>query len=81
MLPYKCRTDGCCFGMRTLDTNELVLKSWRIQCTTQEQAARLDMQCQGNHIHIPIEGGARVSATSYYPRAIAKRWARAVMMP
>ena len=81
LVPHKSRTDGCCWGMRTVDTKELILKSWRIQCTTEEQAQRLNRTCQGNHIHAPIEGTARVSGTSYYPGAMARKWAKGVMRP
>ena len=81
VMPFKVHTDGCCYNMRSIDTNELVLKSWRIQCTTAEQASRLDLRCQGNHVHTPLEGGDRVNATSYYPLPMVKRWVRGLMKP
>ena len=56
MCPYSCRVDGCFYGMKTIDTNELVLKSWRFQCSTQEQCDRIKAKCQGNHTHAPIVG-------------------------
>ena len=56
LLPFKSRPDGCAFGMKAVDVNELVLKSWRVQCRTEEQANRINIQCQGNHTHVPIEG-------------------------
>ena len=79
LLPHKSRPDGCAFGMKAHDVNELILKSWRIQCRTEEQANRINIQCQGNHLHVPIEGSDRVNATSYYPVAMAKRWVRAML--
>jgi hypothetical protein len=81
LLPYSARVDGCCYGMRTIDTKELVLKSWRIQCATQEQLLRIACKCQGNHTHAPIEGFNRTNATSYYPVAMAKRWMKGLMQP
>ena len=74
VMPFKCRVDGCQYGMRTIDTNEVILKSWRIQCTTQEQACRIAKTCDGSHLHAPIEGGDRVNATSYYPLPMVKKW-------
>jgi len=67
--------------MRTIDTNELVLKSWRIQCRTAEQATRIAATCQNNHTHAPVIGGDRVTATSYYPLPMVKRWMKGVMRP
>jgi len=74
MLPYKCRVDGCCFGMKAIDTGQLIQKSWRIQCATQEQARRIAFTCQGNHEHATLEGSKRVNASSYYPIAMCRRW-------
>jgi len=74
LLPYRSRVDGCQFGMKTIDTDEVILKSWRLQCCTQEQALRVNKTCQGNHEHAPIEGSARVNATSYYPQPMVKKW-------
>ena len=79
LLPHRARPDGCSFGMRSIDTNELILKSWRVQCRTQEQANRINIPCQGNHTHIPIEGSRRTNATSYYPIEMAKRWVRGLL--
>jgi len=79
MLPFKCRVDGCCFGMKAVDTGELIQKSWRIQCATQEQARRIAFTCQGNHEHATLEGSKRVNASSYYPIAMRKRWAKHMM--
>ena len=79
LLPYRARPDGCSFGMRSIDTNELILKPWRVQCRTQEQANRINLPCQGNHTHVPIEGSRRTNATSYYPAEMAKRWVRGLL--
>ena len=40
LLPYRSRVDGCQFGMKTIDTTETILKSWRLQCATLEQSLR-----------------------------------------
>ena len=64
LLPFKSRPDGCAFGMKAADVDEFVLKSWRLQCRTEEQAQRLNLQCQRNHLHVPIEGTIRTNATA-----------------
>ena len=79
MCPYSCRVDGCFYGMRTIDTGELVLKSWRFQCSTQEQCDRIKAKCHGNHVHAPIVGSKRTAATSYYPKSLCRKYARGVM--
>ena len=81
LLPHRARPDGCSFGMRSIDTNELILKPWRVQCRTQEQANRINLPCQGNHTHVPIEGSRRTNATSYYPIEMARRWVRGLLKP
>ena len=79
MLPFKSRADGCAFGMKAADVDEFVLKSWRLQCRTEEQAQRLNLQCQKNHLHVPIEGAIRTNATAYYPRKMALRFVRGLL--
>ena len=78
-LPYKSRVDGCQYDMRTVDTDELILKSWRIQCATLEQSCRITKTCSRDHNHAPIEGGDRVNATSYYPQRMVKKWVTEMM--
>ena len=79
LLPHKSRPDGCAFDMRAIDTGELLLKSWRIQTRTEEQARRINIQCQKNHEHAILEGSDRVNASAYYPKEMAKRWVRGML--
>ena len=82
LLPHKSRPDGCAFNMRAVDRpDSFILKSWRVQCRTAEQADRINIQCQGNHIHIPLEGSVRVNASSYYPKQMAVRFIRPMLRP
>jgi hypothetical protein len=58
-LPYCCKTDGCCYGMRTIDTDELVLKQRRIQCSHGDMPGRLPFRCQKTHKHATLEGHSK----------------------
>ena len=72
LLSHFLRVDGCMCGTRDMRTEELTWKPWRIQSTSAEALQWFEgFRCNHNKRQPPI---SEASSTSYYPRAMAKRF-------
>eukprot|EP00959_Pyramimonas_sp_CCMP1952_P187333 3917277-Pyramimonas_sp.AAC.1 len=56
-----------------------LLKEWLIATTSPEMAARMSMECSGDHRHGELTEGGLTAATSYYPDEFARRAVRAMI--
>eukprot|EP00959_Pyramimonas_sp_CCMP1952_P459467 9478307-Pyramimonas_sp.AAC.1 len=63
---------GCQLGVK--DKKGLpLLKEWLIATTSPKMAARMSLECSGDHRHGELTGGGLAAATSYYPDEFARR--------
>ncbi|CAK0903376.1 unnamed protein product, partial [Prorocentrum cordatum] len=68
---------GCQLGVK--DGKGLpLLKEWLIATTSPKMAARMSLECPGDHRHGELTGGSLTAATSYYPDEFARRAVRAM---
>ncbi|CAK0848438.1 unnamed protein product [Prorocentrum cordatum] len=67
---------GCQLGVKN-EKGQPLLKEWLIAATSPKRAARMAMECPGDHKHGELAGGSLAAATSYYTDEFAKRavWA------
>ncbi|CAK0867947.1 unnamed protein product, partial [Prorocentrum cordatum] len=72
---FEDRIDGCMYGLRDYNTNELVEKGWRIM-TTNPEFSKVATVCDHSHGHRVISGKLHTAATAYYPQAMCKAIAR-----
>ncbi|CAK0838883.1 unnamed protein product, partial [Prorocentrum cordatum] len=72
---FEDRIDGCMYGLRDYNTNELVEKGWRIM-TTDPEFSKVATVCDHSHGHRVISGKLHTAATAYYPQAMCKAIAR-----
>ncbi|CAK0814911.1 unnamed protein product [Prorocentrum cordatum] len=72
---FEDRIDGCMYGLRDYNTNELVEKGWRI-LTTDPEFSKVATVCDRSHGHRVINGKQHTAATAYYPQAMCKAIAR-----
>ncbi|CAK0875282.1 unnamed protein product [Prorocentrum cordatum] len=72
---FEDRIDGCMYGLRDYNTNELVEKGWRI-LTTDPEFSKVATVCDHSHGHRVINGKQHTAATAYYPQAMCKAIAR-----
>ncbi|CAK0870312.1 unnamed protein product [Prorocentrum cordatum] len=72
------RVAGCQLGVK--DKKGLpLLKEWLIAATSPKMAARMSLECSGDHRHGGLTGGGLTAATSYYPDEFARRAVRAMI--
>eukprot|EP00959_Pyramimonas_sp_CCMP1952_P333054 6974108-Pyramimonas_sp.AAC.1 len=59
--------------MRDEKEDVLLRKEWYIATTDETFEKAVGRRCQDLHVHLPIEGGARVALTANYPVNMCKR--------
>ena len=69
---------GCQLGVKN-EKGQPLLKEWLIATTSPKMAARMSLECPGNHQHGELTGGGLTASTSYYTDEFAKRAVRAMI--
>lgn len=78
-LLYQARLDGCMVGVMASDVGKPMLKPWLI-CTTHKGIYKvLNLRCNGQHEHVPCEGGCRTRDSAFYPKKMCRLVSREVM--
>ena len=72
---FEARVDGCMYGL-TAD-GQLMKKPWIVK-GTHRAVWQLHNVCNGEHVHVPCEGGTRTRMSAIYPMAMCKRVAYVV---
>ena len=72
------RIDGCRYGLRDRNNENLVLKRWIIRTTNPKFVNHFhNKTCTGDHVHTPL-AGSETARSAYYPwklcQSIAKFW-------
>jgi len=83
---HETKVDGCMYGVRCPHIQKLMKNPWRIISTDPRLPLTLNKRCSNrrgsphNHEHELCEGGRRTSASASYPPALAKGWAKLIML-
>ena len=76
---WVAKLDGCMVDIRTPDTGELMKKPWCIKTTNKHMYHALNIQCNGEHVHVPCEGHGRPKSTAFYSEKMCRLIARTVL--
>ena len=63
---WRCRVDGCAYGMRTKKGDRYLLKRWTILTSDELMFKYLCKKCPKQHPHATIQGG-ETARSAYYP--------------
>ena len=66
------KVTGCAFGAKNRD-GETIKKEWLIATTSPRVAARLESECPGGHVHVPLESSRMTAQSAYYPEEMVRR--------
>ena len=69
---YRCRVDGCAYGLKSTRTGLPLRKKWTILTSDTAMHDRLGRLCPGCPLHTTIQG-AETAKSAFYPRAMAKK--------
>ena len=67
---YRCRIDGCAYGLKNGTGTHFLRKPWLILTNDFTMYQTLNKRCPRNHPHVRI-GGQETSRSAYYPIAMA----------
>lgn len=77
---YRCRIDGCAYGLKNRAGTHFLLKPWTILTNDPTMHQLLNKRCPRDHLHATIQGG-ETTRSAYYPKAMAATvvlaWVRA----
>jgi hypothetical protein len=69
---YKCRVDGCAYGMRSKRTGRYLRKQWTVWTSDVVMFERLGRCCPKDHLHDVIQG-KETSTSAFYPSRMATK--------
>lgn len=69
---YKCRVDGCAYGLRSRTGDMYLRKRWTILTTDKVMAEQLARKCPGGHEHKTIQG-QDTARSAFYPLQMAAK--------
>ena len=78
-LRHRIRLDGCQVGVVSPDTQEPMLKPWRIETTSPHMAHALNLRCNNSHTHVECVGHDRPAHSALYPKKMCDIMTRVIM--